>query len=179
MTDEQLYKLKFPVGKFSVPENYTPELLITWISKIQNLPQRLKQELEGLTAQQLSASYRPEGWNIAQIVHHYADSHLNAYIRFKLALTEDTPTVKPYAEALWAGLNDGKDLNISASLQIIEGVHARWTILLKTLSDTDFKKGFFHPEHKRIITLNESLGMYAWHCDDHIAHIQLAKQNPY
>jgi hypothetical protein len=179
MTEIELLKLRFPIGNFLAPIIYSPEIRKEGINTIENFPARLSQEFEGLNPDYIKASYRPNGWNIAQIVHHLADSHLNAFCRFKLALTEDTPSVKPYFEERWAQLSDGKNSNISASIQIITGLHARWTFLLKTLDDADLQKGFFHPEYNEIVTLNETLARYAWHSEHHLAHIRLAKQNPY
>ena len=172
MTD--LEKLKYPVGKFNKPENISPEMLKDYISVIESFPQGIRQEVESLTEQQLSNTYRPEGWTIRQLVHHCADSHQNAFTRFKLALTENQPTIKPYMEALWAELADS-ELPVEPSLKILEGLHLRWTVLLKSMSPEDFQKSFMHPEHNRLFLLEESLALYAWHCRHHLEHIRLAK----
>lgn len=172
MTDFE--KLKYPIGKYTKPDNITPEMLQDYISIIESFPQRTKQEVESLSEEQLNFTYRPEGWTIRQLVHHCADSHLNAFTRFKLALTEYKPTIKPYMEALWAELADS-GLPVEPSLKIIEGLHLRWAVLLKSMSPEDFQKSFMHPEHNRVFLLEESLALYAWHCRHHLEHIRGAK----
>lgn len=169
-------ELKYPVGQYKKPEIFTKEILATAISIIEQFPKKIKQEVLHLTDEQLDTPYRPEGWTIRQVVHHCADSHMNALIRLKLALTENTPTIKPYMEALWADLADTKTLPIHSSLIIIEGVHKRWTAVLKSMNEKDFTRSFIHPEKGRAITLNESADMYAWHCNHHLAHITHLKK---
>lgn len=166
-------ELRFPVGPFVKPILVTPELIDQWIQEIADFPIQLRSEIEGMSEQQLNTSYRPGGWKARQVVHHCADSHMNSFIRFKLALTEDSPTIKPYFEERWAELPDSTNASIQASLRIIEGLHARWVTLLKSLDEADFKKTFFHPEHKRTFTLAETTAMYAWHSRHHLAHIKL------
>ncbi len=172
MTD--LENLKYPIGKYSKPDSITPEMLSDYISVIETFPQQISHEVVSLSNEQLNNTYRPGGWSIRQLVHHCADSHLNAFTRFKLALTEDQPTIKPYMEALWAELADSKTL-IEPSLKMIEGTHQRWSVLLKSLSHEDFQKSFIHPEHGRVFLLEESLALYAWHCRHHLEHIRKAK----
>jgi DinB superfamily len=166
--------LKFPIGEFQKPITISEKDLKTWISVIENFPNKIKTSTEKLSAEQLNLIYRPEGWSIKQVVHHCADSHMNSFIRFKLAITENNPTIKPYEEALWANLPDGNTNDISTSILIIEGLHKRWTMMLKTFAITDFKKSFFHPESKTTNTLDTILAFYAWHCDHHLAHIEQA-----
>lgn len=167
--------LKYPIGKFSKPLNITKVLLTEWIETIATLPNHLSHEVKNLTDEQLDTPYRPEGWTIRQVVHHLADSHMNAFIRFKLALTEEEPIVKPYIEGKWAELPDST-IPIEFSLQILNGVHARWTALLKSLSNTDLTKTFIHPEHGKTFRLDEIIGSYAWHCNHHLAHITKLKE---
>ncbi|MEO6305324.1 MAG: YfiT family bacillithiol transferase [Bacteroidia bacterium] len=169
-------ELKYPIGHYQKPEAFTKEILNEAISIIENFPKKLKQETEHLTDEQLDTPYRPDGWTIRQVVHHCADSHMNAMIRVKLALTEDTPTIKPYAEALWAELPDTKNLPIHFSLSILEGVHFRWATTLKNMKEKEFDRCFIHPEKGRELSLHESTGMYAWHCKHHLAHITSLKK---
>jgi hypothetical protein len=168
--------LKFPIGEFVKPEIITKEILSKWISDISTFPSRLKNELHKLTDEQLDTPYRPEGWTIRQVVHHCADSHMNSLIRFKLTLTEDKPTVKPYFEDRWAELADAKKFPIESSIKIVEGVHERWTVLLNNLSENDYKRTFIHPEHGKEFRIDENIGVYAWHCSHHLAHITTLKQ---
>lgn len=169
-------KLKFPIGKFEKPEVITVEQIKQWIAEIQSFPERLRNEVAHLTDMQLNTQYRQDGWTIRQVVHHCADSHINSFTRFKLALTEDKPTIKPYAEELWAELIDSKLYPISPSLQILEGIHERWTHLLKTLSPDQLKCTFIHPSSNEIISIAENIGIYAWHGNHHLAHINSLKQ---
>jgi len=168
--------LKFPIGKHIAPPVLTPELLNSYIQDIESFPQRLKQEVQGLNDQQLDTLYRPDGWSIRQVVHHCADSHMNSLIRFKLALTEDQPTIKPYYEERWAELADSKTLDILPSLLLLEGLHQRWTVLLKSLTKEELSRTFIHPEHGKKFRLDENLGVYAWHCNHHLAHITTLKK---
>lgn len=168
-------ELKYPVGQYKKPDTFTKEILSTAISVIEDFPKKIKQETENLSDEQLDTPYRPEGWTVRQVVHHCADSHMNAFIRLKLALSEDTPTIKPYTEGLWAEMDDTKHFPIYSSFQIIEGVHARWAALLKNMSDIDYNRSFIHPEKGRELSLNESTDMYAWHCNHHLAHITALK----
>jgi hypothetical protein len=170
----QIQDLKYPIGNFQKPTCITHEILDTWISEIETFPKRLTELVANLTEGQLNTSYRPNGWTIRQVVHHCAHSHANSFIRIKLALTEDKPTIKPYHEDRWAEMDDSKDLPIAASLKIIEGIHERWTVLLKHLSDEQLARTFIHPEHGKAFRIDENIGIYAWHCQHHLAHIQIA-----
>lgn len=169
-------QLKFPIGKFEKPDLITKQMLNNWISDISSFPERIKNEVCGLTDVQLDTKYRPNGWTIRQVVHHCADSHMNSFIRFKLALTENSPTIKPYFEERWAELPDSKNLSIESSVKIIEGLHERWSFMLKNLSENDFQKTFIHPEHGKSFRLDENIGIYAWHCNHHLAHITECKK---
>lgn len=176
MTETELNQLKFPIGKFEKPPVLTDLLRESFITDIETFPARLRKEVASLNDSQLDTPYRPDGWTIRQVVHHCADSHMNSIIRFKLALTEDKPTIKPYFEDRWAELADTKNLSIEPSLLLLEGLHTRWTKLLRSLSLEDLKRSFIHPEHGREIVLEENLGIYAWHCNHHLAHVTSLKK---
>lgn len=162
--------LRYPIGKY-VPMPYSDELKEKWLSDIKFLPDMLENAVLNLDEAQLNTPYRPEGWTLAQVVHHVADSHINAYCRFKLGLTEDVPVIKTYEEKLWAETQDVKDLPINISLTLLHALHARWHMAIKHLSENDFKRAVFHPEQRKEITLWFLLGMYSWHCRHHVAHI--------
>lgn len=161
--------LRFPIGKFDSGREVTPELRRQFIQAIKDLPENIKNAVADLNDEQLDTPYRPEGWTVRQTVHHVADSHLNSYIRFKLALTEETPTIRPYYEDRWAELKDS-EMPIDVSMKIIEGVHARWANLLDSMSDADFQRKLIHPETGDW-TLEKMLGLYEWHGKHHTAHI--------
>jgi hypothetical protein len=156
-----LDQLKYPIGKFEKPEIITKEILVKWISDIADFPTKLKKEVDYLTDKQLDTAYRPGGWTVRQVVHHCADSHINSYTRFKLTLTENKPTIKPYYEDRWAELIDGKKSPIKYSLMLLEGLHFRWVTLLNSLTQEDLEKKFIHPEHGNEIQLIENTGIYA------------------
>ena len=141
------------------------------------LPQQLSHQLDHMTPQHLATPYRPGGWTGHQLVHHLADSHMNCLIRFKLALTEDNPTIKPYNEGAWAMLLDTAGVPLEASLKILEGVHARWTTLLQHFAATDWERTFFHPESQQTTKLDTALGAYSWHGRHHLAHLKLCAGN--
>ncbi len=171
-------QLRYPVGKFSAPVNTTPEQRQLWIEEIKDLPVLLDHELQGLSGNDLLKTYRPGGWNITQIVHHLADSHMNSFIRFKLALTEDHPTIKPYKEDKWGEMPDNKLLDFAHSLGILKHLHYRWGYLLDHIQESDFTNcGYIHPDKGRVVPLNEVLALYAWHCRHHLAHIRNAKNS--
>lgn len=173
MTQEEL---KYPIGRFEQAQVLTEDTLSKCIDDIASFPARLKNEVENLNEQQLDTAYRPDGWTIRQVIHHCADSHLNSFIRLKLALTEDNPTIKPYYEERWAELADSKHCSIVPSLKMIEGLHERWLILLNNLSENDKARTFVHPEKGKSIRIDENIALYAWHCNHHLAHIKLAKK---
>lgn len=169
-------ELKYPIGIYSKPQEITQELLSEYILAISTFPEKLKNEVHNLTDSQLDTPYRLGGWTLRQVVHHCADSHMNSLVRFKLALTEDNPTIKPYYEDRWAELADSKSMPFEASLKMIEGIHARWTVLLTSLSERELSRTFFHPESNKQYQLDETIGVYAWHCIHHLAHITSAKK---
>ncbi len=171
-----LEKLKYPIGIFKKPEHITREHIAGWIDAIGTFPERLEKEVLFLDKDQLNLRYRPQGWTIKQVVHHCADSHMNSYIRFKLAMTEDIPAIRPYFEDRWATLPDACDANIQDSLTLIKGLHARWVIFLNELTDMDLERLFVHPEHNQQFSLKENIGIYAWHGNHHLAHIRQAKK---
>jgi len=170
MENLDLEKLRFPVGHFEKPALFTKEIISEFIATIAAFPEKIKAEVSLLNEEQLNTPYRNEGWTIRQVVHHCADSHMNSIIRFKLALTEDSPIIKPYFENLWANLADSK-MAIEPSLLLLEGLHQRWTILLNSLTEEELTKTFIHPEHGMKFQLKEIIGLYAWHCNHHLAHI--------
>ena len=175
--EENIDKLRYPVGKFQQPEQIDQSQISQWIDILEAFPERLEDEVGHISDTELERRYRPGGWTIRQVVHHCADSHMNSWIRFKLALTEETPTIKPYFEDRWAELPDTKDFPIASSLQVLTGLHARWVYLLRSLSDGDWDKEFKHPETGRLISLKTNLGIYAWHCEHHLAHVRNAKEH--
>ncbi|NVK50094.1 MAG: putative metal-dependent hydrolase [Cyclobacteriaceae bacterium] len=166
MTDIEF--LKYPIGRFSMPENPDIQKAKTQIKK---LPKNIESAVFNLSEEQLDTPYRPGGWTIRQLIHHLADSHMNAFIRFKLALTEENPTIKPYDEAAWARLSDSK-LEIAPSLAILVSLHQKWFVLMENMSDQDFSRTYFHPESGQKQSLFEVTHLYAWHGQHHLAHIQ-------
>ncbi|HXG63902.1 MAG TPA: bacillithiol transferase BstA [Blastocatellia bacterium] len=162
--------LRYPIGNFQVDNDITDEKRQVWIQQIAETPARLREAVAGLSPEQLETPYRPGGWTVRQVVHHVADSHLNSYIRFKLALTEREPTIKPYDEAQWAELIDGRAAPLEVSLALLDSLHTRWVMLLRSLSPEDFQRKFYHPE-RGPMNLNINLSLYAWHGRHHTAHI--------
>lgn len=173
--NNDLEQLAYPIGHFHAPSIIDQSVLEEWIEQIASFPEKLAQELAGLTEQDFMRKHRPDGWTIRQLVHHCADSHMNSFIRFKLALTEENPSIKPYEEQLWAELPDVLQINISSSLSILRGLHKRWEILLKNLNPRDFDRSLIHPATGKIIDLKTNTGIYAWHGQHHLAHIKNAK----
>jgi hypothetical protein len=170
MSDAQV-DLRYPVGKFSKPtQPHTAEQPLAFVNQIAATPARMREAVAGLTDAQLETPYRDGGWTVRQVVHHVPDSHMNAYTRVKLALTEHEPTVKPYDEAAWAKLNDVRDTPIETSLVLLEMLHQRFDTILRAMSDADFSRTLMHPEHG-VITLDWLIAMYAWHGRHHVAHI--------
>ena len=163
--------LRYPIGAFRYKDDGSPARHEQWIREIGAAPGQLRAAVASLSSVQLDTPYRPQGWTVRQVVHHLPDSHLNAYTRMKLALTEDEPTIKPYEEALWAELSDARTGPIEPSLALLEFLHQRWLLLLNTLRPADFARRFRHPEHGRMFALDEVLAMYAWHGKHHVAHI--------
>ncbi len=161
---------RYPIGKPDLKQQFTPDERGVLLDQIAGAPSALRKAASGLTAQQLDTPYRDGGWTVRQVVHHVPDSHLNAYIRTKLALTENEPTIKPYDEAAWAKLVDSRDTPVEVSLAIFDNVHQRWLTLLRSMSDGDFARTFRHPEHG-VRTIDWMVGLYAWHGRHHTAHV--------
>lgn len=161
--------LRYPVGKFAYDADSNPQKRAAWIREIAELPARAREAVAGLSAAQLDTPYREGGWTVRQVVHHLADSHMNSYVRFKLALTENEPQIKPYDQKAWAELPDSSG-DIGSSLKLLEGLHERWTALLSGLSAAQMERTFLHPE-SGVQKLDRTLQTYAWHCRHHVAHI--------
>ena len=162
--------LRYPIGEFSLEGDITPETLRGFVDIIAEAPAEFRAAVRGLTQSQLDTRYREDGWTIRQVIHHVADSHINSYVRYKLALTEDNPTIKPYAEDRWAELADGRSADIDVSLRLIEGIHERWVMCLRSLTPEQWKRTFNHPE-RGTVPLDVTAALYAWHCKHHLAHI--------
>lgn len=163
-------ELRYPVGRFHPDPELTEEGRHKRIEEVTRLPEALREAVEGLSSEQLDTEYRPGGWTVRQVVHHVADSHLHAYIRFKLAVTEAEPAIKAYDEAAWAELVDARTEAVELSLPLLGALHARWSIFLRSLSARDFERAFLHPEMGRV-PLDVALQSYAWHGRHHVAHI--------
>jgi hypothetical protein len=166
--------LSYPIGVFSYDESASNEALRQWICDIELLPERLRKEVQSLSFGQLDTPYRPDGWTIRQVVHHLADSHCNAWIRLKLALTEEQPTICTYQQDSWAQLHDS-ELPVDASLDMLTGIHKRWATLLGSLNDTQLERTFYHPE-SGVWTIRKHTAQYAWHSNHHLGHIQTLKK---
>ena len=162
--------LRYPIGKFSMEGEITPERRREWIEQIAAAPSQLRAALSGLSDEQLATPYRPGGWTLRQLAHHVPDSHMNSYVRYRLALTEEEPVIKPYEEARWAELDDARTAPIELSLALLDSLHARWVLLLRSLSDAEWKRTFRHPE-LGLMTLEKNLALYAWHGRHHVAHV--------
>ncbi|UZJ81166.1 YfiT family bacillithiol transferase [Fictibacillus sp. KU28468] len=166
--------LRYPVGLFALDQDITEKKIEKWIHDIESAPNQLKEAVNDLTEEQLDTPYRPGGWTVRQVVHHLPDSHLNSYTRFKLALTEENPVIRPYKEDQWAKLPDSK-LPIAFSIQLLEALHERWIVLLKSLTTADLEKTFTHPD-SGVVSLAQNIGLYSWHSRHHIAHITSLRQ---
>jgi hypothetical protein len=163
--------LRYPIGPFKYPESLTDTDRTACISRIAAAPAKLRAAVQGLSDGQLDTPYRPGGWTVRQVVHHVPDSHINAYTRFHLALTEPGPTIRPYDEKRWAELPDARSAPVDISLGLLEALHVRWVLLLRQLRADDWSRTYVHPEERRELTLSQLLGLYAWHGDHHVAHI--------
>lgn len=162
--------LSYPVGKFSLDGELTAQRRRELIEEIADAPRQLRAALAGLTDEQLDTPYRPGGWTARQVAHHVPDSHLNSYTRFKLALTEDAPSIRTYDEAAWAELADTRLTPVGVSLSLLDSLHERWVVLLRSLSETDFARSFRHPEWG-LVPLDKAVALYAWHGRHHTAHV--------
>ncbi len=167
---ESLEHLRYPIGRMPNPTSFTQEEVYNWINDIEKQPKQLREAVQNMLPEQLDTSYRPEGWTVRQVVHHIADSHINALVRLKLALTENNPTIKPYEEQLWAELPDTK-MDIEISLLLIENLHLRFVQILRGMSEADFNRTFYHPGLGQSVRLGALASMYSWHGRHHTAHI--------
>jgi hypothetical protein len=163
--------LRYPIGKADLDTPMTPERRGQAIAEVEAAPAALRSAIRGLSAAQLETPYRPGGWTVRQVVHHMPDSHINAYLRFKQALTEDFPVIMAYDEAKWAALPDVAAVPIDVSLNLLDNTHARWGAILRSMGPAEFARGYTHPEYKRRFTLDQGLALYAWHGRHHVAHI--------
>lgn len=161
---------RYPIGKYQ-PQPYSDSIRDEWINDIRVLPLALENSILNLDEAQLNMPYREGGWAIKRLIHHVADSHMNAYVRFKLALTENIPTIKPYNEKLWAELADSDELPANISLTLLHSLHARWYVIIRNMSRESWERKVFHPEYKKELTLWHFLGLYAWHGKHHTAHV--------
>lgn len=174
--NNELEALKFPIGRFKKPIDVSMAEIELAIKAISDFPEKIHIAVERLVENQLDTPYRPDGWTIRQVVHHCADSHINAYIRFKLALTEEIPTIKPYEQDRWAALIDSQMLPLDISLAVLKGIHTRWVVILKNMTDPDWERTFIHPEHGAAQSLKRAIKMYEWHGEHHLAHITTLKE---
>lgn len=166
----------YPIGKLKMPTSFTEEIIKTHTKEIGAFTKHLKKVTKKIKKKDLQKSYKEDGWTIEQIIHHLADSHANAYIRLKLALTENNPTIKPYDENLWAELTD-IELPIKYSVKMLIGMHKRWALILENMTPDDFNRTYYHPEQKKNVSLKEMTAMYAWHGIHHLAQIEVALLN--
>jgi hypothetical protein len=162
--------LRYPIGKFTFDGSPTERVRNKFIDDIEQAPAKLRVAVQGLSPEQLDTPYRPGGWTVRQVVHHVPDSHLNAYVRFKLALTEDEPTIKPYHEDRWAELQEARTAPIEISLALLEFLHKRWVLVLRSIRPEDWKRAFLHPE-LGVVSLEKNVALYAWHGQHHVSHI--------
>lgn len=174
-----LEALKYPIGKLEIPKEIHLKNIENWINVIKSFPDRVKEEIINLSETEFNYKYRPEGWNIKQVVGHCVDSHMNSFIRFKLALTEENPVIRPYNETAWAELSDTTEIMVFDNLTLLNQIHKRWIFLLERLSPEDFDKTFIHPDGNETISLKENTAIYAWHCQHHLQHIINAKKFKY
>ena len=172
----KLEKLRYPIGKFEAPEVYTEDYLYTKIEEIKSFSKRLEAAVLTLTNEQLDTAYRPNGWTVRQVVHHCADSHMSCLMRIKWTLTEDKPTIKFYFEDRWSAGFDNTTMPIGPTLSFLEGLHFRLGYVMASLTTEQLDKSFIHPEHGKEFQLKEIIGMYAWHGNHHLAHINELKR---
>jgi hypothetical protein len=164
---------RHPIGQFRVEGDSSVSQTKQWIEEIDQLPKQVSELVNKLSELELQRTYRERGWNIRQLVHHLADSHLNSFVRFKLALTEEKPVIKPYDEASWAQLPD-YEMPVQSALDLLASIHRKWVVLLRTLTPAQLQRTFIHPETREEVSLKENIGIYAWHGKHHLAHIHLA-----
>ena len=171
----EMSDLRYPIGKFSTEGVALATERAHFVAQIEQAPAELRAAVQGLSREQLDTPYRPEGWTVRQVVHHVPDSHMNSFIRCKLALTEEEPTIKPYDEDSWARLGDVRNTAVEVSLSLLESLHQRWVVLLRSLRDEDWSRNFRHPE-LGLMSLEKNLALYAWHGRHHVAHITALRE---
>ncbi len=174
--EDNLEQLRYPIGRYKTPDGHTPELMKQWTDVLTALPSWMDVCIENLDEAQLHTPYRPGGWTVQQVVHHLADSHMNSYIRLKLALTEDNPTIKPYLEQEWAKMEDTQALPVNLSVTLLHALHRRWVAIIKSMKPADLERTYFHPEQGRTIPVWELVAMYAWHSRHHMEHVRQLRQ---
>jgi len=177
MKKATLTALKYPTGEFKMPKKFTEKELESRIKILEEFPSRLRKEVKKMKEKELEYRHRLGGWTVRQIVHHCADSHVNAYVRTKLAYTELNPTVKPYDESAWANTGDSGEAPVEWSLILLEGLHKRWCMLLSELNEEELKRTYFHPEQNKKVALGYLIFLYSWHCEHHLAHVKQAKKH--
>jgi uncharacterized damage-inducible protein DinB len=175
MTDTDLEQLRYPTGRFELPAEISTADRNAFIDRIEATPVHLREAVEGLDQAQLDTPYRPDGWSVRQVVHHLVDSHLNSYVRFKWALTEEAPQIKVYDQEGWAELDDSRSAPVEISLAFLDALHARWVFFLRRMSDEDFSRTFSHPDWG-IVRLDQTLSLYTWHGDHHVAHVTALRE---
>jgi hypothetical protein len=176
MSEEDFLSLQYPIGKYQKPDEITSDHIKQWKKDISELPYQMRKITAGIRERDLDKTYRPDGWTARQVIHHVADSHMNAYIRFKWALTEDVPMIKAYDEGAWAKLYDSTTMNVDISMKMIDALHTRWSYLLDSLKKKDWARSIDHPEYDHPATLDSVLGMYSWHGKHHTAHLNIVKE---
>ncbi len=167
--------LRYPVGKFRFPKSVSAQELALFIDEIADTPANMRAAVSGLSDSQLDTPYRPGGWTVRQLVHHVPDSHINSYVRYRLALTEDEPVIKPYEESRWAELPDARTAPVEVSLALLDNLHARWVPLLRSLTPAEWKRSFRHPD-LGLVSLENNAALYAWHGRHHVAHITALRE---
>jgi hypothetical protein len=167
--------LRYPIGRYEA-QPFSHKQKLEWLQDIQFLPGLVEQAIENLDAAQLDTPYRPDGWTVKEVTHHLADSHMNAYTRFKLGITEEKPTIKPYDEVEWTKLRDVDVVPVNISITLLYALHTRWHAAIRDLEEAQWKRSVIHPEHGREMSLWHLLGMYAWHGKHHVAHITHLRQ---
>ena len=174
LTPQIMEHLQYPIGRFKYDEAFAQQHIRSLIRDLKEFPTALQNRCKSMNHNDLLKVYRPDGWNVRQLIHHLGESHLNAYVRIKLALTEDNPTIKPYKESLWVNTAENATVPYTVSFQLLEAIHAKMTALLDSLSEADFDRTYYHPDYKKTYSLRELVSLYSWHGKHHIAHIDLA-----
>ncbi len=169
--ENSIGQLQYPIGRFKLPPQVSSDEILQAISTIASFPKKMEDVFNALSPITLEQPYRPGGWTARQVIHHCADSHMNALIRFKLGLTEQKPTIKPYDQAQWANLSDN-NLDPAISISILKGVHQRWVAVMEAMNESDWKRSFFHPEYQTEQRLEQAAMLYAWHCEHHLGHVR-------